>query len=123
MRSAREKRCGKRQARKKGMIRYTSAKGSASLRPHVEYHYKTAHANVLKRLAENGSLIASEPRKKKTKSSSTLDNLLITHKKYWETSSSQIRHNRDLVLLMAKSALPLSIVVNFYFRSYVHNYI
>ena len=107
---------------KKGLIRYTNATGSTSLRRHVEYHHKTAHANVLKRLAEKGSLIASEPRKKKAKSSSTLDNLLITHKKYSETSISQIRHNRDLVLLIEKSALLLSIVENLYFRIYVHNY-
>ena len=107
---------------KKGLLRYTNATGSTSLRRHVEDHHKTAHANALKRLAEKGSLIASEPRKEKVKSSSTLDNLLVAHKKYSETSISQIRHNRDLVLLIAKSALPLSIVENMYFRSYVHIY-
>ena len=41
------------------------------------------------------------------KSSFTQGNLLITPKKYSKTSISQIRNNRDLVLLMAKSALSL----------------
>ena len=39
---------------KKDLIRYTNATGSTSLRWHVEDHHKTAHANVLERLAKRG---------------------------------------------------------------------
>ena len=102
---------------KKRLLRYTSASWSTSLRRHVHDHHSKEHANFKKRLAERGMELMGERVPKKARNASTLQGVFALQKKSSDNSISQLCFNRDIILMIATSALPLSIVDNRYFQT------
>ena len=98
----------------KGLLRYSSASGSTSLQRHFDDHHSKEHANVKKRLAESGMEVTCERVPKKARRVSTLQGVFASQKKSSDNSLSQLCFNCDIILMIAKSALPISIVDNRY---------
>ena len=102
---------------KKGLISYQSKIGTSSLRRHVLGHHTAEHSVLEKGLLEfqqGGS------RRKKRKTSKMDGRILKTYQQYGKASENQKCHDQELILLIAKSCSPLSLVENDYFKSYVH---
>lgn len=64
----------------------------------------------------------TQPRRKKVRSSKLSQDFFQSHKRYAENSASQRAHNRELALMISKSAYPLSIIYIQYFLRYMHLY-
>ena len=100
---------------KKGLLHYNSASGSTSLWRHVDDHHPKEHAKIKKRFAERGTELLAERVPKMARKVSTLQGVFASQKKSSDNYLSQLCFNRDIILMVAESALPPSIVDNRYF--------
>lgn len=104
---------------KKGLISCTSAHGTSSLRRHATEHHSSELAQISQRFEE----IVERKRSKKRKriSATQVSKVFGMHKPYQAIHQTQMRHDQDFILLLAKANLPKNIVDNLFFHRYVHS--